>query len=226
MRFRCVLIPAIAVLRWASASPGELAVEKKRWVRVDTAHFTILSDAPERNARNIGEQLEKFRGVLGAVSSLNLDETVDTYIYLFKNDKPFAPYKSSDRSQAYMLATPEANFVGLDARPTADTKVRMRNAFIQYPYRVVYHEYVHYVLRNNVHSLSTLRCARQMASARSSHFARSSALPGSVWATLRAPVTLDPVVLGPDDGLIGTEHGAAEPRLALNRARSLEARAD
>ena len=145
-------IAALLLLPLGTGASPRLLVEKERWIRVETANFTIFSNARERKALSTGEHLEKFRTVLGVIShSLNLDPSVRTYIYLFKDHKSFDPYRKGD-VRAYFLAAPDANFVGLNARPTADTKQRMKNAYVQYPYRAVYHEYVHYVLRNNFSS--------------------------------------------------------------------------
>ena len=125
---------------WA-ATP--LPPESDQWVQVKTAHFVLFSNASENSTIEIGTNLERFRETLARlVSGLRMNSPLPTWIYVFKNDASFQPYKKRvglgpANVSGEFLSDRDGNYVGIDATPTTD------------PWTVVYHEYTHYVLNNN-----------------------------------------------------------------------------
>ena len=118
-----------------------------RWIKVRTAHFTLFSDASEIRTLEIGASLEVFRAVLSRiVSGLEVNSPTPTWIYVFKDDAAFRPYKKrvgpapANVSGAF-AAHRDGNYVGIDASPPTD------------PWVVVYHEYMHYFLNNNFENI-------------------------------------------------------------------------
>src|SRR2546428_1280130 len=117
--------------------PGE------RWIEVRTAHFTLFSNASDNRTREIGGSLERFRAALArVVSGLEVNSPVPTWVYVFKNEPSFRPYKKrvglgpANVTGAF-AGHRDGNYVALDASPPTD------------PWSVVYHEYLHYFLNNN-----------------------------------------------------------------------------
>ncbi len=135
-----LLLPIGCTAGWA-ATP--LPPENDTWVQVRTAHFVLFSNASESRTIEIGTSLERFRATLARlVSGLQLNSPLPTWIYVFKNDASFQPYKKRvglgpANVSGEFLSDRDGNFVGIDASPPTD------------PWTVVYHEYVHYVLNNN-----------------------------------------------------------------------------
>src|SRR2546426_1171848 len=113
------------------------------WIKVRTAHFTLFSNASDDYTVEIGMNLERFRGALTQLfSDLAANSPVPTFIYVFKHDASFRPYKMrvglgpANVSGAF-AAHRDGNYVGINATPPTD------------PWSVIYHEYVHYFLNNN-----------------------------------------------------------------------------
>ena len=132
---------AAALLIAAPASPLPPAAEP--WIQAKTASFMLFSNAGERETRRVGEDLERLRDALAQLSpGLTLNSPVPTWIYVFKSTGSLLPYqrlyegKSLDAG-GYFLGRPQGNYVAVDGSPN-------RN-----PTAIVYHEYFHYVARNN-----------------------------------------------------------------------------
>jgi tetratricopeptide (TPR) repeat protein len=120
---RATVLTLIAVL----AAPAFLALpkEKDKWVRVETANFTLLSNAGSRRAAKVGKRLEQLREVLtetskGMTYNLRADGTPDEAV------------------AGYFVRSVDGNYVAIDASAEAQ------------PYPVIYHEYLHYFLENNI----------------------------------------------------------------------------
>lgn len=129
------------------ATSGALAVPppRDRWTRVETTNFTLFSNASGGRTVKIAENLERLREVLALTTKgMDVNSPTPTYIYVFKNERSYDPYKigrdgEPDRDLiGYFSATPAANYVTVDA--SAGTA----------PFEVVYHEYLHYFLDNNL----------------------------------------------------------------------------
>lgn len=144
------LLPALAAvllfLPAGSTSPAAtfpLPPEKDRWIRVDTAHFSLFSNAAEGRTTEIGLRLEAMREVLGRMlPELHVDSRRPLRVFVFKDNASFAPYKSRsaiapDRMAGSFAKQRDAGYLALNAGRPLD------------PWRVVHHEYFHYFLSNN-----------------------------------------------------------------------------
>ncbi len=122
---------------------ASLPPEKDRWIRVETAHFLLFSNASESYTREVGSRLETFREVLARLHpGLRVDSPLPTFIYVFRNDESFTPYKKVYGGAAvdmsgYFIGHRDGNYVALNASPQGD------------PFEPIYHEYVHHFLTNN-----------------------------------------------------------------------------
>jgi hypothetical protein len=140
---RATVLTLIAVL----AAPAFLALpkEKDKWVRVETANFTLLSNAGSRRAAKVGKRLEQLREVLTETSKgMTHVSPLPTTIFVFKDSSSLAPYNlradgTPDEAVAgYFVRSVDGNYVAIDASAEAQ------------PYPVIYHEYLHYFLENNI----------------------------------------------------------------------------
>jgi tetratricopeptide (TPR) repeat protein len=90
--------------------------------------------------------LERLRATLAQLDpDLKLSSAPSpspTFLFVFKDGSALAPYRLVFEGKpvdvgGYFLARPEANYVAVNADPRGDAR------------SIVYHEYLHYVLRNN-----------------------------------------------------------------------------
>lgn len=136
----CVAILA-ATVSWGPALA--LPREQDRWVQAQTAHFTLFSNASESYTREVGSRLETFREVLARLHpGLRVDSPLPTFIYVFRTDESFTPYKkvyggAAVNMSGYFIGHRDGNYVALNASPQGD------------PFESVYHEYVHHFVTNN-----------------------------------------------------------------------------
>jgi hypothetical protein len=112
------------------------------WLELRTAHFTLFSEAGEKDTRRVGADLERLRDALSQLSpGLALDAPVPTWIYVFKNAGSFQPYqrlyegKPRD-SGGFFMSRSQGNYVAIDGNHRGNQTA------------LVYHEYIHYVTRN------------------------------------------------------------------------------
>lgn len=135
-----LLLPAGST--W-SAAAFSLPPEKDRWIRLETAHFTLISNAAKERTIDIGLRLETIREVLGRiVPKLHVDSPQPLWVFVFKDNASFAPYKrrsaiAPDRMAGSFAKHRDASFLAFNAGRPLDQ------------WRVLHHEYFHYILSNN-----------------------------------------------------------------------------
>jgi tetratricopeptide (TPR) repeat protein len=125
-----------------------------KWVEVRSAHFTISSNAGEKEARRIANQFEEIRGVfLAAFPSLKVDAGKPLVLIAVKNEdslKVLLPdfWNNKDRTPLAGIFVPgfDRNFALLrtDVQGTGEN-----------PYHSLYHEYTHAIMRLNFATLPT-----------------------------------------------------------------------
>ncbi len=133
------LIPALSAVA-ALPGPGE------RWFDLRTPNFVIFSHVGERATRAIASDVEELHAVLGAFSPPESSSPVPTYIYVFRNDRDFRPYKPLREGRpspvsGFFTPRDHGNYIAIDGNATRDATA------------IVYHEYVHYFVANNLRGL-------------------------------------------------------------------------
>ena len=116
---------------------------KGGWNRLESRHFTVLSDASVRKAEDIVKDLERFRAALSTFHSrLVVDPPRPTFLLIFKNDKSFQPYKprieGSKLVAGYMSRDPDVIYLAAEADRYVDAS------------RIIYHEFLHQFLTENI----------------------------------------------------------------------------
>lgn len=123
---------------WALPSPDD------RWIRADSAHFTIFSDAPIHTVRALSKNLELLQSVLGSLNpGRTINSPLPTYVFIFRNEASFRSYnlKIGGKPAAisgYFLSHPHANYIVVDGSAGPN------------PSAVIFHEYLHYFARHNL----------------------------------------------------------------------------
>jgi len=116
-----------------------------KWLSMQTKNFLLVGNAGESDIRRVGRTLEEFRSAV-AMTFPKMEQTssVPVRIIVFKNDESFKPYKPIYKGQASNLL---AFF-----QPGEDVNYIAVTATLPSP-QIVLHEYVHFLLRENVGGL-------------------------------------------------------------------------
>ena len=127
-----------AACPFATAAPDQ-------WIEVSSSHFTVLTNAGEKQGRHLVDQFERMRWVFQTLfPKVNTDPNTPIFVYAGKNGKTFEAVepqaylaKGSLKLAGYFLNTPDKNYIllRLDAEQ-------------QHPYATVYHEYTHLQFRS------------------------------------------------------------------------------
>lgn len=124
------------------ATEVSLPKPTQNWIEIRTANFHFFSNAGRLATRQVAVDLEELRAVLAELTDYDLQAPIPTFIFVFKSDRSFLPYKLlyEDRPAAvsgYFIGGEHANYIAI-------------NADAQDASATVFHEYVHYVANNNM----------------------------------------------------------------------------
>jgi len=139
---RTLAVASLALL--FGLPPWALPKEENRWIRVDTNHFTLFSNAPGRQTERLGVHVEKLKQTLDATSvGMKTLSPLPTYIYVFRGSSSFRDYRigtqgAPENIAGYFTSNDDGNYVAIDV------------ASGNRPEETILHEYVHYWLDNNV----------------------------------------------------------------------------
>jgi Flp pilus assembly protein TadD len=155
---RFTVATVAVVLAWTliSAAPALAQPKKEDWIELRTAHFTLFSDAGEKAVRRIGADLERLRDALAQLTpGLTLNSPTPTYIFVFKDELAFKPYRQTYQgkpleSGGFFLSRQLGNYVAFYGGQRVHEKYGSLHGDER---AIIYHEYLHNVLRNNYASL-------------------------------------------------------------------------
>jgi tetratricopeptide (TPR) repeat protein len=131
----------ICLLAAAHAAPA-----KDTWTSVRSKNFYLVGNASEKDIRQVATRLEQFRDAFTRLfSKANFKSPIPTTVIVFKNDDAYKPFKpvvdgKIDKVAGYFLPGQDVNYITLTPGTGASDN----------PYRVIYHEYVHQLVDNNL----------------------------------------------------------------------------
>ena len=153
MPFRDRLRPA---LRWILALfltgiVAPTASAKDTWIEVRSPHFTVISNAGEKEARKMADQFEQFREVFHTTfPKWRVDLGKPLIIFAVKNEdslKALIPayWEGKGRAHPAGLYMPgeERHYVAVRTDMETDN-----------PYQIVYHEYTHAIMNLNFRGIA------------------------------------------------------------------------
>jgi Tfp pilus assembly protein PilF len=110
------------------------------WTEVISAHFTVLTDAGEKQGRHLADQFERMRWMFQTLHpKLNVDPAQPIVVLASRNQKSFAALEP----QAY-LAKGQIKLGGLFLQTPDRYYMLIRlDATEEHPYATIYHEYTH-----------------------------------------------------------------------------------
>jgi tetratricopeptide (TPR) repeat protein len=123
-------------------APLQAASAKDNWTSVRSKNFHLVGNASEKDIRRIGVQLEQFRDVLSRlIANVKAVSSVPITVVVFKSDDSFKPFRPPSAA-AYFQSGEDVNYIAL-------TSERMD----ENPYAAIFHEYVHFLVRNNTENV-------------------------------------------------------------------------
>ncbi|HEV2578354.1 MAG TPA: tetratricopeptide repeat protein [Acidobacteriaceae bacterium] len=139
MRIRLVAISIIALLcvqAHAESTPT--------WLQVSTPHFTVISDANEKQARHVADQFERMQAVFHRIlPGAKSDLASPIFVLAAKNRRDFQALLPADR-----IGKGSLDLAGLFMQGSDRNYILLRlDAEGEHPFSTVYHEYTHYITR-------------------------------------------------------------------------------
>jgi tetratricopeptide (TPR) repeat protein len=137
LRYFCGLVLLLSSIA-LSADSGP------KWVEVRSPHFTVLTNAGDKDGRRVASQFERMRTVFHMLMPTASDDAAAPITVLALKDK--ASFRTLE--PAAYLAKGSLDLAGLFLRAPDKNYVLLRlDTEGEHPYSTVYHEYTHYMLR-------------------------------------------------------------------------------
>lgn len=136
--------PVLSLILIFATTTRAIAAAPERWIEARSAHFVVLSDASEKEARRVAGQFERMHLVFHTLFPTKGDDSgVPITVIALKDKKGMQALEP----EAY-LAKNKMDLAGFFLRATDKNYILVRlDAHEQYAYSTVYHEYTHYMLR-------------------------------------------------------------------------------
>ena len=110
---------------------------KDKWLTVQTQNFTVVSNASEGDARQVGLKLEQFRAIFIKLFKISPTSAVPITVLVFKNSDSFKPFKPLYNGKP-------ANVAGYFQRGDDENIIALElGAGDERPLGVIFHEYTH-----------------------------------------------------------------------------------
>lgn len=141
---RATLLPLFALICLLAAAP--VAHAKDTWTSVRSKNFYLVGNASEKDIRQVATRLEQFRDVFTRLfTRARFNSPIPTTVIVFKNDDSYKPFKpvvdgKVSKVAGYFLPGEDVNYITLTPASSA----------AENPYQVIYHEYVHQLVDNNL----------------------------------------------------------------------------
>ncbi len=134
MRVRSLLI----VLTLGLFGCETVELTEHRWRELQTDHFTIVSNAGDNATAKLAEELERFRALAIHVTGIEpFRDHIPTKVFLFGDFSSYYEFNGGAAIMGYMWPTLRANYIVVGP-----------GLYFMDQRRIVFHEYVHYLLRN------------------------------------------------------------------------------
>lgn len=147
MPFMRILAAALTLL---ALSDLEAAIpyppEKEKWITTTSGEFHIISNASERETRQVVTALTRMREAIGKVTRLKVRAAVPVHVYLLRDQRTFAPYRDA------IIQRRDANITGVFLK-AGDAKYIVLRGDVGAVDSVVFHELTHYFLDNTAAGL-------------------------------------------------------------------------
>ena len=131
------------LLAFAAVVSCLLPARAETWVKVQSPHFTVISNGNEKDARNVAAGFEQIRAVFAlALPGLRTDSGAETIVIAMKDRSTFTNLVPNEKKQADSIR-------GEFMKGWEKDYVIVRMDFPEYTRETVYHEYIHKLLGLN-----------------------------------------------------------------------------
>ncbi|HEX8176336.1 MAG TPA: tetratricopeptide repeat protein [Pyrinomonadaceae bacterium] len=140
-------VPVLVLLLTFLIAIAPAVSAKETWTQVRSKNFILIGNASEKEIREVATKLEQFRDVTSRLlSKANFNSPVPTKVVVFKSGSSYKPYKPLYQGKpanvsGYFQAGRDVNYITLTIEQADDN-----------PYDVIFHEYVHLLVANNLTS--------------------------------------------------------------------------
>lgn len=138
---RCLLFPLYILFLSSFCAAGE-----ETWTEIRSPNFIVITNASPKQARRTAKSFEQFRLLIQTVwSPLKVDPPTPLTIFAGKDERSYKTLIAEEQS-----ATGSAQSIGMFiAGPERELVALRMDGPENLPYHVLYHEYVHMILRLN-----------------------------------------------------------------------------
>lgn len=133
-------LASLALLCLLLVAPLAPASAKDNWTSVRSKNFFLVGNANEKEIKRVATRLEQFRDVLGRLLKANLTSSTPTTVVVFKSQSAYQQF-APPNTAGYFQSGPDMNYIALSAE---------RNPNDPHPLSTIFHEYVHFLVRNNL----------------------------------------------------------------------------
>jgi tetratricopeptide (TPR) repeat protein len=117
---------------------------KDTWTAVHSKNFTLVGNASEKEIRQIATRLEQFRDVFTRLlKNARFETPVPTTVVIFKSKSSYKPFNEGN-SAGYFQKGEDVNYITLTTEAGGED-----------PFGIIYHEYVHLMIDNNLGNVPT-----------------------------------------------------------------------
>jgi hypothetical protein len=133
----------VLVLILFSTALSSARDEAENWIEVRSQHFSVVTNANEKQGRHVADQFERMRSVFHVqFPKLQIDPPAPIIVLAVEDEKDFRALepeaylaKGQLKLAGYFLRAPDKNYILLRLDAEGD-----------HPYATVYHEYTHLLL--------------------------------------------------------------------------------
>ena len=116
------------------------------WISIRSKNFVLVGNTSEKDLKQVCVRLEQFREVFSRLfTKTNFSSPVPTTVIVFKSDSSYRPFKPSANTAGYFQSGTDVNYIALSAEVRGE----------QNPFTVIFHEYTHLLVDNNVRNPPT-----------------------------------------------------------------------
>ena len=115
------------------------AQAKDTWTIVHSKNFTLVGNASEKEIRQVATRLEQFRDAFTRLlRGARFETPVPTTVVVFKSKSSYKPFNDGN-SAGYFQKGEDVNYITLTTEAGGEN-----------PFSIIYHEYVHLLVDNNM----------------------------------------------------------------------------
>lgn len=145
LRFGWALVAGCLLINSAHADTSPKKIAKQKWHMAKSPNFTVLSDAGEKKALKLAQNLERFRLVFSLLTNVDLENSIrPVTLVATKRDQTYSFLKGGSKSlrntAGFFKDTSNGNY----------SAIKLSKGNDKFNLSLLFHEYTHYAKANLV----------------------------------------------------------------------------